>query len=361
MFADKRLRLWHLGQVVIQLIVLLVYSLLTLPNINKRGLWSLLICFVFCLLEFTLVKSESEQATRWQKINHYLEVLAITYTLPESLRLISKLILRFNFLNPTFWMIIVGIYTLVMYIPMAKLALAKVQNNWGRIILLALIIFNNTVGAAQIAAADLGYTAALEAAYDSGFAGCFALIIITLLAMHEWGFHAPHFKFGSKVSVGIIFLIICLLVLNIFYQIFPRILANPTWDYLYSTWQTYSFNLEFNLNLKMIFTVLEAGIAEEWLMRYCVLNLLLKIFQNNKWQLVLAVFFDGLIFGMWHLSNISFQSLPATLYQMFGVGSSALFLAAIYLYTDSLLVGMIYHCLYDFPVFLFQGAADVGN
>ncbi|WP_420915100.1 CPBP family intramembrane glutamic endopeptidase [Lactobacillus rizhaonensis] len=58
-----------------------------------------------------------------------------------------------------------------------------------------------------------------------------------------------------------------------------------------------------------------AGIAEEWLMRFCVLSILLKLLQNSRYQIIGAVLLDGLIFGILHIANLIEQPIPATIYK----------------------------------------------
>ena len=60
-------------------------------------------------------------------------------------------------------------------------------------------------------------------------------------------------------------------------------------------------------------------------------------------------------------SSDLYQTPLTTLRQMFEVSGAGLVLAAIYLYTHSLLLIMTYHGLYDFILFLQAGIGEYGN
>ena len=86
-----------------------------------------------------------------------------------------------------------------------------------------------------------------------------------------------------------------------------------------------------------------------------VLFLSLKAFSKRKNQLVWVIVINGVLFGLWHSSNLlAGQAINATLNQMvFAVGMGMLF-AAVYLYTQSIAVTMVVHFLLD--VFSFSYA-----
>ncbi|MDF7638347.1 CPBP family intramembrane metalloprotease [Lactobacillus sp. ESL0791] len=355
MFSEKILKRWHLWQTWAQIVILLTYNYFTKLNIQHLGRTaklSQLILIKFCLLlaclEFFLLKKTKNPTSGWQQFNHYFQAIAVTFTLQESLNFLLMMLAHFHILTSTFWVAAVTLYSFVMYIPMTMLALVKIQNNWGRIIILFAILFGLLVGTPSSIAEGLKYAKPLKILTESGLSGTFILIIVTAITMREWGFHSPHCKINSQVSKG---MLLGLLLIIVATTLFNGFSTAASFNNLFTAW---NFKLV-KVNWKLALTAVEAGIAEEWLNRYCVLNLLARIFKNTKQKLILLVVTDGIIFGLFHFGNLTAQPLSATLEQMFAVGSWALFIAALYLYTDSLTITMIYHGCWDLLAFFTTG------
>lgn len=358
MFTNRTIKKFHLIQISGQLIILLICGVLTLINaglFKQSQMFRLLICIILSFLEFPMLKSEDDHPKKWQMVNHYLSTIALCYTLPKSLFFLTQVLNHYHLVNLTFWMILITLYSFIMYIPMAKLSLVKIQNNWGRILLFAWVIYDSVLWTPSHVAGHLHYTKILMQMNDSGFSGILVLIIITLIILPKWEIKKPHFTFSPHASLWFSSLIILLMIVHLFYIIWPTI------NNAYSLDIALNYYLE-QINLGIVFNAIRNGIAEEWLMRFIIIALLAQVFHHNKYRLYLIILSDAFLFGTWHLTNIYYQTFLATLRQMVEIGCWGLVLAAVYLYTHSLLLTMTYHGLYDFILFLLQGGiAESGN
>ncbi|WP_338200436.1 CPBP family intramembrane glutamic endopeptidase [Lactobacillus rizhaonensis] len=356
--TNRIIKIFHLAQTVGQILILLICATLAFVNrnlFNQNQRFAISLSLIFVCLQFSLLQTESEQPKRWQLINHYIETIAICYTLPISLSLLTKLLNYYHLINGTFWMLSVTFYSLIMYIPMAKLALSRVNNNWGRILLLMFVVYDEIIWTASNIAGHLRYNKVLLQINNSGLSGTPVLIIITVLVMSCWKIQKPHFVYSRNDSILFSSLITLLLVGVLL------LIAMPHFDYVISIADTLNYYFD-QINLGVIGSAIRTGIAEEWLMRFMVIALLAQIFQSSKYRIYLIVLFDGLLFGFWHITNIAYQTPLATLRQMLEISGWGLVIAAIYLYTHSLLLTMTYHGLYDFILFLFQGGiSEYGN
>ena len=353
--TNRIIKIFHLAQTVGQILILLICATLCFVNrnlFNQSQRLAISLSLIFVCLQFSLLQTESEQPKRWQLINHYIETIAICYTLPISLSLLTKLLNYYHLINGTFWMLLVTFYSLIMYIPMAKLALSRVNNNWGRILLLMFVVYD--VRVVSKIAGTLRYNKVLHQINNSGLSGIPVLIIITVLVMTSWKIQKPHFLYSRNDSILFSSLITLLLAgVLLLIALSPLAKVDNIADTL-----SYYFD---QINLGIIGSAIRTGIAEEWLMRFLVIALLAQIFQSSKYRIYLIVLFDGLLFGFWHITNIAYQTPLTTLRQMFEVSGAGLVLAAIYLYTHSLLLIMTYHGLYDFILFLQAGIGEYGN
>ncbi|MDF7682448.1 CPBP family intramembrane metalloprotease [Lactobacillus sp. ESL0679] len=347
MFSKSTIKKWHFCQTLFQLIILL--GILILGLIRHHFLLShkavascvfLLILMIFICLQFTLLKNDLNPNSHLVQFNNYWESLNITFSLQLTLYLLIKLLSRYHILNSTFWIALFTLYSLIMYIPMAKLALCKVKNVWGRILFLAFIMFSLLLSAPDTFIDAKKPAHWLLTLNQSGFSGAIIFAIIMLIVMHDWGFQTPHLRISkraSKTIIGIIFLFIIVRCL------FNGFNVSESWTSILTSWD---FHLAKSIAIPF-FNSLEAGLAEEWLMRFCILSLLLRYFQNSHSQILWSVLCDGLIFGSWHITNLAAQSASATLEQMLFACCSGFVFAAIYLYSDSILISIGYHALFD--------------
>ena len=352
--SNRTIKIFHLAQTVVQLLILLLCATLNFVDknlFNQTQKIAIILSLILTCLQFSLLQNESEKPKRWQLVNHYVETIAICCTLPISLALLTKLLNQYHLINVTFWMLLVTCYAFVMYIPMTKLALCRVSNNWGRILLLIFVVYGQVMWTASFIAGHLRYNKVLLQINNSGLSGIPILIIITALVMPSWKIQKPHFVYSRNDSILFSSLVTLLLAGHLL------LIAIPHLDNVVNIADTLNYYFD-QINLGIIGSAVEAGIAEEWLVRFIVIALLTQIFQSNKYRIYLIVLFDGLIFGSWHLTNIGHQTPLATLHQILEIGSWGFVIAAVYLYTHSLLLTMTYHGLYDFIIFLFQGGIN---
>ncbi|WP_412988952.1 CPBP family intramembrane glutamic endopeptidase [Pediococcus siamensis] len=150
----------------------------------------------------------------------------------------------------------------------------------------------------------------------------------------------PSFGFSKSASW---FVTAFLIVFSVWYVIWNGFGdGNKLADVLTS----YSFSMA-KINLKMIFASLET-IVEEWIFRFGILTLLLRAFKNHH-QLEWAVGLNGLLFGLWHVTNgFAGQSWSATFEQMLSAGAAGMLFAAIYLYTRNFAFPVLFHFFNNF-------------
>ncbi|WEV51011.1 CPBP family intramembrane metalloprotease [Lactobacillus sp. ESL0731] len=332
--TNKTIKLWHFLQTLAQIILFTISCL-----IYDYDYAYLISIFLLCICEFTLLLPANKRLLKLQHFNYYFEVLAICYTLPHVLNETLYLIQDNNISNLNFYIILAILYSLVMFIPMAKLALNQITNLYGKLLLLPLIFLATVFSPRQITA-GLKYTGVLKVILNSEITGALAFIIITYIAMKKANTFFLHFKLSNKMSVAPILVIILAFILKLLSDIMPALLIWPNiidgFDYYIS-----------QINYSMLLTALRAGTAEEWLLRFCILSILISILKNARQQLLWVTLIDGLLFSIFHICNLGSQSLNTTLGQMLSTLSFGIFITAVYLYTNSILIPITFHFLHD--------------
>lgn len=90
------------------------------------------------------------------------------------------------------------------------------------------------------------------------------------------------------------------------------------------------------------------GLFEELYCRGILLNIVLRHLPQKTWAMWTAVIVSSLIFGLWHISNLSTgASFEGVLIQVTYAVEIGVFLAAVYLRTNSLLFVSLLHGLWD--------------
>ncbi|KRM03276.1 CPBP family intramembrane glutamic endopeptidase [Lentilactobacillus farraginis] len=164
------------------------------------------------------------------------------------------------------------------------------------------------------------------------------LFATTGYVMHQWRFNLPKFKINSKIHVTWLF-IICLvacLELNA---------TAASWHniFYHFDWQPVSGPLAY-----FVMIVISVCCYEEFIFRYAIFWQLLRFkHPNNKAQILEPILISSLLFGLWHLSNLNHQSLPATLLQLIGAIGTGFILATITLYTGTIWISIVLHSLMD--------------
>lgn len=100
--------------------------------------------------------------------------------------------------------------------------------------------------------------------------------------------------------------------------------------------------------LKCFIIALTAGIFEEFLVRILIFDGFSQLFNNKKYNLLLASIYSSILFGIFHLSNLSFQSMDITLQQVFYAMALGLVFCFIRLKTNGILICILLHGLIDF-------------
>lgn len=184
-----------------------------------------------------------------------------------------------------------------------------------------------------------------------------AFILTVGFLMYLWGFKQPSWRLSHTANWLVVGFVIVVLTALVVWNGFG------TGDKLSNIFTSYDFSLG-HFNLKIILQALET-ISEEWAFRFAVLFLSLKAFSHRKNQYIWVVVLNGVLFGLWHASNLlAGQSVSATLNQMLFAFGGGIILSAAYLYTQSLAVTMISHFFLDVLAFsnmngnLLMGAPD---
>jgi len=178
----------------------------------------------------------------------------------------------------------------------------------------------------------------------SGVVNAFAFIITVGFLMYLWGFKLPGWRLSRSANWLVVSFAIVVLLALIVWNGFG------SGDKLSNIFTSYDFSLG-HFNLKIVLSALET-VCEEWAFRFAVLFLSLKAFSHVKNQYVWVVLINGLLFGLWHSSNLlAGQSLSATLNQILFAAGGGMILSATYLYTQSIAVTMVSHFFLDIFAF----------
>lgn len=296
------------------------------------------------------LRTDQKLRSGLRKCNYYFQSIIQLLLLPLGLAAIVLIFHKVLLLNYPFLAILALLYLLIMYLPVAYYVLVNIQSYIGRIILVTIIIFE-ALGSGSVLA--LMYTreheigSVLQTIDMSGVVNAFAFIITVGFLMYLWGFKLPGFRISRNVNWLILSFVLVLLLAIVVWNAFG------SGDKLSNMFTSFDFTLG-HFSLKVILSALET-VSEEWAFRFAVLFLSLKAFSKRKNQLVWVIVINGVLFGLWHSSNLlAGQAINATLNQMvFAVGMGMLF-AAVYLYTQSIAVTMVVHFLLD--VFSFSYA-----
>lgn len=359
MISEKAARKWQFMQMIMQFVILISFSISILVKMNVKRQFSLLALCLFLILliisQFSLFENREDQGLKLLLINHYLQTINIIFTLSATFMFGTALFVQLFGTKFVHWWLLVAIcYQLVMFIPMAKLALGKVSSLIGRIVLLIFAYFAIAIGSVvlfiPVYRLDLSNVQLLFAIAGNGFTGIIAASITSLVAMRDWHFATPHIKLGSKVNVFIVCGIIAFACWDCLFNAFN---TTDSWRNFLTSWH---FAVIWPHDPKFVLTGLQAGIGEEWLMRFCILSLLLNAFQKSSHQILWSVLLESTIFGLLHFTNLFAQPVSATFEQILSAISSGLIFSAIYLYTNSILISIIYHALFDILAFISSGS-----
>lgn len=103
-------------------------------------------------------------------------------------------------------------------------------------------------------------------------------------------------------------------------------------------------------------TMLEIGIAEEFIFRGIILNLLIDKFHKTEKGIYASIAVSSIIFGIAHITNIfSGVSIKGAVVQAVGAAVLGALLAAIYIRTKNIWVVVIIHAFNDFSSLIGSG------
>lgn len=113
-----------------------------------------------------------------------------------------------------------------------------------------------------------------------------------------------------------------------------------------------------------IVLILITAIVEEYINRGLLTGKLIGAIlkrENSYFQVFGVLILSGLLFGMYHFSNIHSQSLSITLSQMIQTTGLGVLLAALYMRTGSLIFPIMIHFLWDYNISIQRGASSTST
>ena len=350
MLSEKGIKRWHLGQIIVQEILLIVALVLffKINPLTKSRLGAVVVLpvlFILVLLQLTLL-CEKHPERKLVQFNHYFQSVNILLCFCALLSLEAAFIKVFNKKNAIFLLIPLTLYELIMLVPMGELAWGKIKNPIGQII--TLLLFEVLIVSIPEILTMYSHSW-IQVLNTTGITGSICFIITSIIVMKNWHYQNPGLRISSRAKYSILAFIFIFIVADCLINAFND--ANNLGQLL-TRWD---FHITTKHPAQYIFQGIEAGVAEEWLMRFCILSILLKKFKNSKNQVLWAVLLDGLIFGSIHLTNAVVQPLSATILQMINAFAAGIAFSAIYLYTGSFFVNIVYHAVYDILAFLAAG------
>ena len=349
MLSEQAIKRWHLGQIIVQEILIIVAFVLFLKikPLTKSRLGAIIvlpILFILVLLQLTLLY-EKHPEKNWFILNFQsVNILLCFFVL---LTLEAAFIKILNNKNAIFLLIILTLYELIMLLPMAKLAWGKIKSPIGQIITL-LLFASLIVSLPEILTMDSHSW--LQVLNTTGITGSICFVISSIVVMKSWHYQNPSLRISPRAKYSVLAVIFIFIIADCLINAFNDA------DNLGQLLTRWDFHITTKHVTQYICQGIEAGVAEEWLMRFCVLSILLKIFKNSKNQILLAVLLNGLLFGSIHLTNALMQPFSATILQIINAFAAGIVFAAVYLYTGSFLVNMGYHAVYDILAFLATGS-----
>ena len=355
---NSHIHYWFLGQYFGELIILTCIMLRRILGIAVQnqplGLVLLLsiVAFIIILPGIFLIDSQEAHLSKlknWQRyarlFNHYLQALSQALILPGIFMVLSSMIQsKVSFWNNTI-LIIIMLYSLIMYIPVGILALSRIQAVSGRLLttmFMALIILGTPL------TNNHNLNKILLDFIHSGFLAAMSFMVLTLIVMQIWNFPLPKLAWPTQGSKKVLTFLVILCLVFIFFNTFSTA----------TNWQQLLTHFDFHisaLSLNFILSGLEAGLLEEWLCRFIFLYLLLRALQHRSWQLDAAVIGSSFIFSLIHLTNLIAQNWVTTLNQAAFAFSIGIFLAALYLYTKAFWWPVIFHISLDLLSFITSG------
>ena len=357
MLSEQAIKRWHLGQIIVQEILIIValmlfFKIKPLAKSKIGAMVVLPVLFILILLQLTLLH-EKHPARKLVQFNHYFQAVNIQICFLVLLTIGASFIKVLNTKNLIWLLIPLTLYELVMLVPMAELAWGKISSVIGQII--TLLLFSSLIVAILEMLTMYSYPSWLQMLNKTEITGAICFVITSVVVMNKWGYQTPGLRLSSRAKYAVLGFIALFIIIDCLFNAFN---VADNWGQLLTSWD---FQITTKHIIKFICEGIAAGIAEEWLMRFCVLSILLKTFKNAQHQILWSVVLDGLIFGALHIVNLIEQPIPATILQMINASVAGITFAAIYLYTGSFFINMGYHAVFDILAFLASGTTTMTN
>lgn len=321
---EKTISRWYKVQNIMAIIVLFAAGWQDRGNITK--LCSTLIA-IFVLLFSVLWKFGSSSKTIRQ-VNLLGQLLFQPIALVLAwLNLNCFLYLFIKGISSIIVSAITAIYFTIMFIPMGLNIAGHVKVISVRI-LLTIIWFTCIVMIPAEIKIELSPFSSLL--ISSGILGAVALSLFLIAVMKKWGFTGPNI-FTFRTSD---FSLVTCFVVTI---ILPIILVILSWD---------NTNLA-NISLKNWLRELEAGIAEEIIVRYVIFSNIFNKLKDQKNDLFNSILFSAIIFGSLHIFNMPHQDFFSTINQVIFATAFGIFFTVVYLYSGQIWWVMVIHFFLD--------------
>lgn len=242
----------------------------------------------------------------------------------------------------SFSLVLMMALILIAHIPYAKMLFTADQHYLMRLITTLLgtfvIMYAGTTFTENLTKS--AFASPLWALADAGVLAAFVLVLVGTIAMRQWGFPFPSWRFNPNIQLGVG---IVLVVFTLYFILWNAFSTNDSFQSLF-VWSWHLKAITFNWFAQG----LEPGIAEEWEFRYMVFTLLLVWLGRHRLAVSGSIFISGLLFGLSHLINaLGDQSLFDTLSQIQFAVVFGWFIAAVYLYVGSFSIPMIVHAAVD--------------
>lgn len=287
---------------------------------------------------------------RWHSVLAY--AMSIVFLNLTSILLADLLTMLHNSTHlPALIMAPLGILLMVgIAILFAKVVLPEIKSTLGRTLMLLFVVFSAfglypTMFWSPMGLAKHGI---LGDVIDTNLMGILIFVLASFVFAPLWHIKLPRWRFNKNLRWSILLIAV---VVGTAYVIFNGFSTADQWQTLLTHWAVPHYP-----KLNLFYQALEAGIGEEWLHRGLIVSLLLTLPQHwaHRSPFTLALI-SGAIFGLWHITNLVVQNVPATVNQMISAFGGGLFMAALYFYSGSISLAILMHTMTDLMGFFATG------
>ncbi len=240
---------------------------------------------------------------------------------------------------------LVFVLWVAMLVPMFRNILFPENRISMQMILGFVIIF----GSVELPAINLLYLSNLSHFDDAVTAYLVFIVIVAGLisVMHHWSYRFPSLRINSRVNGWWLLGLTAITLL-------PLGLSAGSWPRLFTHFALIPVGSSISLLLEnMVFNC----VKEEFIFRFILLRpLLASNAKSGQRRIIRAVLISSLLFGLWHLQNLSYQNLPVTSLQAIAAVGIGVVYGTTALYTNTLWLTIILHTVVD--TFGFPGVKE---